>query len=164
MDIVRQAFQYFVNYNQITLSNLVLINKRLVIFKQLVGISSDSIKLITEFGSPGMIGSLGLIKQIASVVKEITEALEDPITNKNIENLNISLETMRDSRDRIRNVSRQLKDTHLIEEAKIMSSSIRSKTDQESIQDLKELIVILKETMSAVRRLTKEFTSWQRVA
>jgi hypothetical protein len=131
----------------------------LVIFKQLAGITSDSIKLITEFGSPGMTRSLGLIKQIVSTAQRITESIEDPEMKKNIENMNITIEAMRDSRDRIQNVSRELKDTHIIEEVRIMTSSVKTRTDQTSLQDLKELIIALKGTMSSVKRLANEITS-----
>jgi hypothetical protein len=131
----------------------------LVIFKQLAGITSDSIKLITEFGSPGMTRSLGLIKQIVSTAQRITESIEDPEMKKNIENMNITIEAMRDSRDRIQNVSRELKDTHIIEEVRIMTSSVKTRTDQTSLQDLRELIIALKGTMSSVKRLANEITS-----
>ena len=131
----------------------------MVIFKQLAGITSDSIKLITEFGSPGMTRSLGLIKQIVSTAQRITESIEDPEMKKNIENMNITIEAMRDSRDRIQNVSRELKDTHIIEEVRIMTSSVKTRTDQTSLQDLKELIIALKGTMSSVKRLANEITS-----
>jgi hypothetical protein len=131
----------------------------LVIFKQLAGITSDSIKLITEFGSPGMTRSLGLIKQIVSTAQRITESIEDPEMKKNIENMNITIEAMRDSRDRIQNVSRELKDTHIIEEVRIMTSSVKTRTDQTSLQDLREIIIALKGTMSSVKRLANEITS-----
>ena len=132
----------------------------MAILKQLAGITSDSIKLITEFGSPGMIRSLGLIKQITSVVEGITESLEDPETKKSIELVNIALEAMRDSRERIQNVSQQLEDTQVIEEARIMASIIKTRTNQKSIQDLKEVIDILKETIISIKRLANEFRSW----
>jgi hypothetical protein len=147
------------SYNQITLSNDALIIKHLVIFKQLSGITSDSIKLITEFGSPGMTRSLSLIKQIVSTAQRITESIEDPEMKKNIENMNITIKAMRDSRDRIQNVSRELKDTHLIEEVRIVTSSVKTRTDQTSLQDLRELIIALKGTMSSVKRLANEITS-----
>jgi hypothetical protein len=131
----------------------------LVIFKQLSGITSDSIKLITEFGSPGMTRSLDLIKQIVSTAQRITESIEDPEMKKNIENMNITIKAMRDSRDRIQNVSREIKDTHMIEEVRIMTSSVKTRTDQTSLQDLRELIIALKGTMSSVKRLANEITS-----
>ncbi len=106
-----------------------------------------------------MTRSLGLIKQIASTAQRIVEAIEDPGMKKNIENMNITIEAMRDSRDRIQNVSRELKDTHIIEEVRIMTSSFKPRTDQMTLQDLKELITALKETMSSARKLANEITS-----
>lgn len=106
-----------------------------------------------------MTRSLGLIKQIVSTAQRITESIEDPEMKKNIENMNITIEAMRDSRDRIQNVSRELKDTHIIEEVRIMTSSVKTRTDQTSLQDLKELIIALKGTMSSVKRLANEITS-----
>jgi len=63
--------------------------------KDIRGISSDSIKLITEFGSPGMTDSLNKIKEIASTVQEITASLEDPEMVKNIENVRVLLKQFR---------------------------------------------------------------------
>lgn len=147
------------SHNQITLSNDVLIIKHLVIIKQLAGITSNSIKLIAEFGSPGMTRSLDLIKQIASNAQRISESIEEPEMKKNIESMNITTEAMRDSRDRIQNVSRELKDTHIIEEVRNMTSSIKTRNDQISFQDLKEITIALKETMRSVKRLANEITS-----
>lgn len=106
-----------------------------------------------------MTRSLGLIKQIVSTAQRITESIEDPEMKKNIENMSITIKAMRDSRDRIQNVSRELKDTHLIEEVRIITSSVKTRTDQTSLQDLRELIIALKGTMSSVKRLANEITS-----
>lgn len=106
-----------------------------------------------------MTRSLDLIKQIVSTAQRITESIEDPEMKKNIENMNITIKAMRDSRDRIQNVSRELKDTHLIEEVRIITSSVKTRTDQTSLQDLRELIIALKGTMSSLKRLANEITS-----
>lgn len=106
-----------------------------------------------------MTRSLGLIKQIVSTAQRITESIEDPEMKKNIENMNITIKAMRDSRDRIQNVSRELNDTHLIDEVRVITSSVKTRTDQTSLQDLRELIIALKGTMSSLKRLANEITS-----
>src|SRR5215472_16470022 len=97
--------------------------------KDIRGISSDSIKLITEFGSPGMTDSLNKLKEIASTVQEITASLEDPEMVKNIENARSTSEAVQDARDRTKGILAQLNESGIIAETKKMASSVKSQRE-----------------------------------
>jgi len=125
--------------------------------KDIKGISSDSIKLITEFGSPGMTDSLNKLKEIASTVQEITASLEDPEMVKNIENVRSTSEAVQDVRDRTKGILAQLNESGIIAETKEMASSVKSQRESfKSNQDLNEMIVSLKDTVRSVRTLVAE--------
>jgi protein subunit release factor A len=130
--------------------------------KDIGKISSDSIKLLTEFGSPGMTESLDRIKEIASTVQEITAALEDPEMVKNIENVRSASKAIQDTGDRTKGILAQLNESGLIDETKKMASSLKSKRDSiQSNQDLKEMISSLRDTFRSVRSLAAELRTSQ---
>ena len=130
--------------------------------KDIGRISSDSIKLLTEFGSPGMTESLERIKEIASTVQEITAALEDPEMVKNIENVRSASKAIQDTGDRTKGIVTQLNESGIIDETKKMASSLKSKRDSiQSNQDLKEMISSLRDTFRSVRSLVAELRTSQ---
>lgn len=130
--------------------------------KDIGRISSDSIKLLTEFGSPGMTESLDRIKEIASTVQEITSSLEDPEMVKNIENVRSASKAIQDTRDRTKGILTQLNESGIIDETKKMASSLKSKRDSiQSNQDLKEMISSLRDTFRSVRSLVAELRTSQ---
>lgn len=125
--------------------------------KDIGRISSDSIKLLTEFGSPGMTESLDRIKEIASTVQEITASLEDPEMVKNIENVRSASKAIQDTGDRTKGILTQLNESGIIDETKKMATSLKSKRDSiQSNQDLKEMISSLRDTFRSVRSLVAE--------
>jgi protein subunit release factor A len=130
--------------------------------KDIGRISSDSIKLLTEFGSPGMTESLDKIKEIASTVEEITSSLEDPEMVKNIENVRSASKAIQDTGDRTKGILTQLNESGIIDETKKMASSLKSKRDSiQSNQDLKEMISSLRDTFRSVRSLAAELRTSQ---
>jgi protein subunit release factor A len=130
--------------------------------KDIGRISSDSIKLLTEFGSPGMTESLDKIKEIASTVQEITSSLEDPEMVKNIENVRSTSKAIQDTGDRTKGILTQLNESGIIDETKKMASSLKSKRDSiQSNQDLKEMISSLRDTFRSVRSLAAELRTSQ---
>jgi protein subunit release factor A len=130
--------------------------------KDIGRMSSDSIKLLTEFGSPGMTESLDKIKEIASTVEEITSSLEDPEMVKNIENVRSASKAIQDTGDRTKGILTQLNESGIIDETKKMASSLKSKRDSiQSNQDLKEMISSLRDTFRSVRSLAAELRTSQ---
>lgn len=123
--------------------------------KDIKEISSDSVRIITEFGSPGMTESLNTMKQIASVIEETTKSFEDPQMVENIENMRKTFEGMKDAGDRMKNVFAEVKETGIMDEAKDMADSVKNMTGYNN-QNLKELINTFKDTMRSVKSLANE--------
>jgi rubrerythrin len=123
--------------------------------KDIKEISSDSVRIITEFGSPGMTESLNTMKQIASVIQETTKSFEDPQMVQNIENMRKAFEGTKDAGDRMKNVFAEVKETGIIDEAKDMTDSVKNMAGSNN-QNLKELINTFKDTMSSVKSLANE--------
>lgn len=128
--------------------------------KDVRGISSDSIKLITEFGSPGMTDSLNKIKEIASTIQEITASLEDPEMVKNIENVRSTSKAIQDAGDITKGILAHLNESGIVDETKKLASTVKIKREStKSNQDLKEMIVSLKDTIGSVRSLAAELST-----
>jgi ABC-type transporter Mla subunit MlaD len=127
-----------------------------MIFKDIKEISSDVVGLITEFGSPKMTESLDIIKEITVAAQGIMESLEKPQIVNNIENLRSSMKSIRETRDRLKNVSDQLAETGVINEAKNTTHSLSKVNSINSEQNLKDLIRAIKDTVQSVQGLAAE--------
>jgi DNA repair ATPase RecN len=104
-----------------------------------------------------MTESLNKIKEIASTVQEITDSLEDPQMVSNIKSMRSTFEAVQDTGDRMKNVLEHVKETGIIDEAKNTARSVRNKTDSiNSDQNLKELIILFKDTVRSVKSLANE--------
>ena len=123
--------------------------------KDIKEISSDSVRIITEFGSPGMTESLNTMKQIASVIQETTKSFEDPQMVENIDNMRKTFEGMKDAGDRMKNVFAEVKETGIMDEAKDMADSVKNMAGYNN-QNLKELINTFKDTMRSIKSLANE--------
>jgi uncharacterized protein YjgD (DUF1641 family) len=119
-------------------------------------ISSDSVRLLTEFGSPGMIRSLHKIKEIASIVQEISNFIEEPQMANNIERMRTAFETLQHAGDRIRAVSTLVNETGIINDATNLVLCVKNKRDSESDQNLKELIIAFKDLTKSFKNLSDE--------
>jgi len=127
--------------------------------KDIKEISSDSVRIITEFGSPGMTESLNTMKQIASVIQETTKSFEDPQMVENIDNMRKTFEGMKDAGDRMKNVFAEVKETGIMDEAKDMADSVKNMAGYNN-QNLKELINTFKDTMRSVKSLANELKTF----
>jgi len=130
--------------------------------KDIKEISFDSVKIITEFGSPGMTESLNTMKEIASVIQETTKVFEDPQMVENIENMRKAFEGMKDTGDRMKNVFAEVKETGIIDEAKNMRNSVKNLAGSNN-QNLKEFINTIntfKDTMGSVKSLANELKTF----
>ena len=127
--------------------------------KDIKEISFDSVRIITEFGSPGMTESLNTMKEIASVIQETTKAFEDPQMVENIENMRKAFERMKDAGDRMKNVFAEVKETGIIDEAKDMADSVKNMAGYNN-QNLKELINTFKDTKRSVKSLANELKTF----
>ena len=127
-------------------------------------ISSDSVRLITEFGSPGMIKSLHKIKEIASIVQEITDFIEEPQMANNIELMRTVFERVQNAGDRIRAVSIQVNKTNIINNTTNLAVYVKNKMDTESDQNLKELIIAFKDLTRSFQSLSDELKGHHRAS
>lgn len=119
--------------------------------KDIKEISLDSVRLLTEFGSPEMTESLDIIKEITVAAQGLTESLEDPKMVNNIEKMRLA------SRDRMKNVFSQVAETGIIDEAKNTTHSIKNKMGSiNSEQNSKELITAFKEAVKSFNGLAAE--------
>jgi len=125
--------------------------------KDIKEISLDSVRLLTEFGSPEMTESLDIIKEITVAAQGITESLEHPQMVNNIEKMRLAFKAMQDARDRMKNVFSQVGVTGIIDEANNTTHSIKNKMGSiNSEQNLKELITSFKYTINSIRSLAAE--------
>jgi uncharacterized protein YjgD (DUF1641 family) len=125
-------------------------------FKDIKEISSSSVRLLTEFGSPGMIRSLQKIKEIASIVQEITDFIQEPQMANNIEYMRTAFEAVQHARDKIRDVSTQINETGIIKDTTNLALSVKSRRDSESEQNLDELIIAFKNMTRSFKSLSDE--------
>jgi hypothetical protein len=128
-------------------------------FKDIKKISSDAVALITEFGSPEMTESLDIIKEITVAAQGIMESLEHPLIVNNLENIRLSTTYMKAARNSLKNVSNQLAETGIIDEAKNTLNSISKINHVNSEQNINELIMSVKDTLRSVQGFTAELKS-----
>jgi methyl-accepting chemotaxis protein len=124
--------------------------------KEIKEISSDSIRLLTEFGSPGMIRSLQKIKEIVSIVQEITEYIEEPRMANSIEHVRTAYEAMQQARDRLQTVAALVNETGLANDTTNLALSVKSRKNSESNQNLDEMINAFKDLTKSFKILSAE--------
>ena len=118
-------------------------------------ISSDSVRLLTEFGSPGMQDPFIRSKKLRQI-EEITDFIEEPQMANNIERMRTAFETVQKAGDRIRAVSTLVNETGIINHTTNLALCIKNKRDSESDQNLKELIIAFKDLTKSFKSLSDE--------
>lgn len=137
--------------------------------------ASDAVAIMRELGTPGVQESFEVIREIAVIAKDIMETMKSPEWQQNMENIRIISENMNSVSARVDRASAGLKETGIIDDAKGLISTIRTKADsfggdgQQSTaegktvrgggitgQDLKELGTSIKEMLEAVKALAWE--------
>ena len=137
--------------------------------------ASDAVAIMRELGTPGVQESFEVIREIAVVAKDIMETMKSPEWQQNMENIRIISENMNSLSARMDRTSAGLKETGIIDDAKGLISTIRTKAgsfssggqqstaEGETVrgggitgQDLKELGTSIKEMLEAVKALAWE--------
>lgn len=137
--------------------------------------ASDAVAIMRELGTPGVQESFEVIREIAVIAKDIMETMKSPEWQQNMENIRIISENMNSVSARVDRASAGLKETGIVDDAKGLISTIRTKVDsfsgdgQQSTaegetvrgggingQDLKELGTSIKEMLEAVKALAWE--------
>lgn len=127
-----------------------------MMLKEIKEISSDSIRLLTEFGSPGMIRSLQKVKEIVSIVQEITEYIEEPRMANSIEHVHTAYEAMQQARDRLQTVAALVNKTGLANDTTNLALSVKSRKNSESNQNFDEMINAFKDLTKSFKILSEE--------
>src|SRR3989337_2545717 len=120
--------------------------------------ASDAVEIMRQIGTPGVQESLDKVRQTATIAKEIMEALKTPEIVKNIENIRLISENINEAFTKMQNTMKQLKETGVIDEAKELIKSAKSKIDSFggggeggiSGHDLRDVTTAVKEMLESI--------------
>ena len=136
--------------------------------------ASDAATIMRELAHPGVHESFEVIREIAVIAKDIMETMKSPEWQQNMENIRVISENINSVSARMDKTSSELKGTGIVDDAKDLISTIRTKMGsfssdgQQSAggggggrggisgQDLKELSTSFRETLEAVKALASE--------
>jgi hypothetical protein len=138
--------------------------------------ASDAATIMRELATPGVHESFEVIREIAVIAKDITETMKSPEWQQNMENIRIISENINSVSARVDKTSAGLKETGIVDDAKDLIGTIRTKMHSfsgdgqqsdgggggggsrggVSGQDLKELSISFKEMLEAVKALVWE--------
>lgn len=126
--------------------------------------ASDAVEILRQIGTPGVQESMEKVRQTATIAKEIMESLSSPEMVKNIENIRLISENMNEASTKMQNTMKQLKETGVIDEAKELIKSAKSKINSFggsgeggiSGQDLHDVTSSVKEMLESIRGLVDE--------
>ena len=133
--------------------------------------ASDAATIMRELAHPGVHESFEVIREIAVIAKDIMETMKSPEWQQNMENIRVISENINSVSARMEKTSSELKGTGIVDDAKDLISTIRTKMGsfssegQQSAaggrggisgQDLKELSTSFKEMLEAVKGLASE--------
>jgi len=143
--------------------------------------ASDAVAIMRELGTPGVQESFEVIREVAKIAQEIMETMKTPEWRQNMENIRLISENINSVSTRVDRTSAGLKETGIIDDAKGLINTVRSKMDsfgggaggsegQQSAaaggggglgisgQDLKELSTSFKEMLEAIKALASELS------
>jgi hypothetical protein len=140
--------------------------------------ASDAVSIMRELGTPGVQESFEVIREIAKIAKEITETMQTPEWQQNIENFRLISENMNSVSARVDRTAAGFKETGIIDDAKGLISTVRTKVGSFGVgtgdageqqqsgvaaagggitgQDLKDLSTSFKEMLEAIKALAWE--------
>jgi hypothetical protein len=126
--------------------------------------ASDAVEIMRQLGTPGVQESMDKVRQTAIIAKEIMESLKSPEMVKNIENIRIISESMNEASTKMQNTMNQLKETGVIEEAKELIKSTKSKINSFggagegniSGKDLRDVTTAIKDMLVSIKGLMDE--------
>jgi hypothetical protein len=126
--------------------------------------ASDAVEILRQIGTPGVKESIGKVRETAQITKEIIEALRTPEIVKNIENIRLISENMNVASAKMQKTMEQLKETGVIDEAKELIESAKSKInsfgdgDGGGItgQDVRDVTSAIKEMLASIKGLVDE--------
>jgi hypothetical protein len=139
--------------------------------------ASDAVAIMRELGTPGVQESFEVIREVAKIAQEIMETMKTPEWQQNMENIRLISENMNTVSARMDKTAAGLKETGIIDDAKGLINTVKSKMDSFgagadgeqrtagggggggiSRQDLKELSTSFKEMLEAIKALAGELS------
>ena len=126
--------------------------------------ASNAVEIMRQIGTPGVQDSLNKVKETATIVNEIIQGFKTPEIVKNIENLRLISENMKEASTKMENTLQQLRETGVIDEATELIKSTKDKIDSfddsgdGSIngQDLRDVSTATKEMLASIKDLMIE--------
>jgi hypothetical protein len=126
--------------------------------------ASDAVEIMRQIGTPGVQESMDKVRETATIAKEIMESLKSPEMVKNIENIRSISENMNEASTKMQDTMKQLKETGVIDEAKDLIKSAKSKIDSFggsgeggiSGQDLRDVTTAVREMLESIKGLVDE--------
>jgi len=126
--------------------------------------ASDAVEIMRQIGTPGVQESMDKVRQTLTIAKEIIEALKTPEIIKNIENIRLISENMNQASTKMQDTMKQLKETGVIDEAKELIKSTKSKINSFGVggegmisgQDLRDVTTAIKEMLISIKGLVDE--------
>ncbi len=126
--------------------------------------ASDAVEIMRQIGTPGVQESMDKVRQTATIAKEIIESLKTPEIVKNIENMRMISENMNEASTKMQDTVKQLKETGVIDEARDLMKSAKSKIDLfggsgeggMNGQDLRDVTTAVKEMLESIKGLVDE--------
>lgn len=125
--------------------------------KEIRETTSDAVSIIRELGSPGVQESLGRILETTKAAKEIVDAFKEPEFVKNVQNIRLTTDSIRDTSVKLETTIREMKQTGVIEQAReVMRSIDNVLSTLSSNEDFTEGTEIMKATLTSIRDLVDE--------
>ena len=125
--------------------------------------ASDTVEILRQLGTPGVQETLDKVKSMTVTVKEIMETMKSPEWVQNMENIRRIVDDIDSSSERMENTVRQMKESGVFEEARMLMQSARKTMDSfggpdgaMKGQEMRDVMLSVKEMVQSVRLLADE--------
>jgi hypothetical protein len=130
--------------------------------------ASDAVEILREIGTPGVQETFDKIREVAIIGRDIMQVMKEPEWQQNIENMRLISQNFNQASERMDKTMRELRESGIIDEAKDLISTAKSKissfdTGENSqgigMKDVREVTVAIREMLESIKGLTEEIKS-----
>lgn len=124
--------------------------------------ASDTVEILRQLGTPGVQETLDKVKSMTVTAKEIMETMKSPEWVQNMENIRRIVDDVNSSSERMENTVRQMRETGVFDEARMLMQSARKamdgfgSSDGAMKGDMHDVVVSVKEMIESIKGLTDE--------
>ena len=128
--------------------------------------ASDAVQIVRELGTPGVQETFSQIRQVTMTAKEIMDTMKTEEWQRNIENFRVISDNLNQASERLDRMFAQVKETGVIDEARALMETARTKVNEfggaseegnaVGLADLKEVTVSVKEMIRSISSLVDE--------